>query len=68
MKKLVCVLLAVVGMTLLAADPVVRNVVATPRNPWGKVEVSFEVEGDLTAGLPEWNRPFFTLSATDRIR
>ena len=65
-KKFIAAAIIMVSFATFATAAEIRNVVATPRNPWGKVEVSFEVEGDLTAGLPEWNRPFFTLSATDR--
>ena len=53
-------------MEIVYASPEIRNVVATPRNPWGKVEVSFEVEGDLSVGLPPGAQLALSLSATDR--
>ena len=54
-------------MEIVYISPEIHSVTAKQRYPWnGKVDVSFEVVGDLTAGLPAWNRPVLSLSATDR--
>ncbi len=46
--------------------PEIRNVTAKQRYPWnGKVDISFEVVGDVTAGLPPGQHPPLLLSATD---
>ena len=65
--RIICALMAafVLTGTAFADSPTISNVTAKPRNPWGKVEVSFEVVGDLTAGLPDGSTPVLTLSATD---
>ena len=67
-RVMICAVMSAFVLTgaTLAATPTISNVTAKPRNPWGKVEVSFEVVGDLAAGLQEWNRPVLALSATDR--
>jgi len=44
----------------------IRNVTAKQRYPWnGKVDITFEVVGDVTAGLPEWNMPHLAVTAKD---
>jgi hypothetical protein len=65
-KKFIAAAIIMVSFATFATAAEIRNVVATPRNPWGKVEVSFEVDGDLAAGLPEGSRPVLSLSAADR--
>ena len=66
MKHIMLIFVSVVGFASSATTQTISNVVAKQRYPWnGKVDVSFEVVGDLAAGLQEWNRPVLALSATD---
>ena len=45
--------------------PSVSNVTATVHEPWdGKVDLTFDVGGNWS-GLPGWNRPVLTITATD---
>ena len=45
----------------------ITNVVAKQRFPWnGKVDITYNVSGNLQAGLPESMRPVVTVSALDR--
>ncbi|MBR2839588.1 MAG: SUMF1/EgtB/PvdO family nonheme iron enzyme [Kiritimatiellae bacterium] len=53
---------------LAEGQPVVTNVEASQRQPWnGAVDITYEVEGDLTAGLPEWDFPVLVLSLADPV-
>ena len=46
----------------------IRNVTAKQRFPWnGKVDITYEVVGDVTAGLAEWNSPVLSVVATNRV-
>lgn len=46
----------------------IRNVTAKQRFPWnGKVDITYEVIGDISDGLPEWNYPVLVVSATNRV-
>ena len=46
----------------------IRNVVAKQRFPWnGKVDITYEISGDLTAGCPSWRLPSFLIFATNRL-
>ena len=50
------------------AVPEIRNVTAKQRFPWnGKVDITYEVVGDVAAGLPVWNYPVLAVSATNRV-
>ena len=67
MKNLIALTMALVTAVVCAEAPEIRNVTAKQRYPWnGKVDISFEIVGDLTNGLPTWNTPVFSLSATNR--
>ena len=45
--------------------PSVSNVTATVHEPWdGKVDLTFDVGGNWS-GLPDWNKPFLSIVATD---
>lgn len=51
----------------VVSAPEIRNVTAWQRFPWnGKVDITFEVVGDVTAGLPEAYFAALSVSATDR--
>ena len=46
----------------------IRNVTAKQRFPWnGKVDITYEVVGNLAEGLPDWNYPVLVVSATNRV-
>lgn len=50
------------------ATPEIRNVTAKQRFPWnGKVDISYEVVGDVGEGLPTWNVPKLLVVATNRV-
>jgi len=53
------------SITYSVVAPQIRNVTAKQRYPWnGKVDITFEVVGDVTAGLPEWYMPpYISVSA-----
>ena len=56
------------NVTYIDVAPRIRNVTAKQRYPWnGKVDITFEVVGDVTAGLPEWNMPHLAVTAQDRV-
>ena len=58
-----CVLLC----TVVNATPYVTNVVAKQRYPWnGKVDISFEVVGDVEADLPEGKVAELSVTMTDK--
>ena len=46
----------------------IKNVVAKQRYPWnGRVDISFDVEGNPSAGLPEDNQLTLSIVATNRV-
>ena len=61
--------MSALAFTALAdTSPEIKNVKAKQRYPWnGKVDITFEVIGDLAASMPEWYMPAFTLSASNRV-
>lgn len=64
------VLLATVLSLILPgfASPEIRNVTAKQRFPWnGKVDITYEILGDVTEGLPMWNMPKLLVVATNRV-
>ena len=55
------------NITYTDVAPQIRNVTAKQRYPWnGKVDITFEVVGDVTAGLAAHDIPALTLVAIDR--
>ena len=67
MKNLIALTMAALAAVACADAPEIRNVTAKQRYPWnGKVDISFEIVGDLTNGIPAWNTPVVSLSATNR--
>ena len=67
MKNLIALTMALLAAAAFADAPEIRNVTAKQRYPWnGKVDISFEIVGDLTNGVPAWNTPVFSLSMTNR--
>lgn len=65
MKKVITLLMAGIFAGLcFGATPQITNVKAQPRYPWnGKVDITFEVAGDVMAG----NTNQFSLTVTDRV-
>ncbi len=49
------------------AGSAIRNVAAKPRYPWGKVDITYEVVGDVSEGMPDWFYPVLVVTATNRI-
>ena len=68
-KSLLGVVIGVAAvLSVVAADPAVLNVIAKQRYPWnGKVDIWYEVVGNVAAGLPGWNIPSLCVSATNRV-
>ena len=63
-----CSISALALTTLADTTPKIQNVTAKQRYPWnGKVDITYEVVGDLSAGMPELYMPAFTLSASNRV-
>ena len=69
MKNATMIFSVFIGWFAVAATPQVKNVKATQRWPInGKVDISYEVVGDMASGLPEWNKPYLLVSVWDRAR
>ena len=45
----------------------IRNVTAKHRYPWGKVDITYEVVGDVSEGISDWFCPVLVVTATNRI-
>ena len=55
-----------IGVVTLGTQCAIVNVSARQRYPWnGKVDVSFEVVGDVLAAVPAGEHPYLSLSALD---
>ena len=67
MKNLIALTMVALAAAACAEAPQILNMAAKQRYPWnGKVDITFEIAGDLTNGVPAWNTPVFSLSATNR--
>ena len=62
---LVAAVMAVVG-NVFAAAPQVRNVKAFQQYPWGKVYITYEVEGDIAAAAEGGTTPILIVKAKDK--
>ena len=49
------------------AGSAIRNVTAKHRYPWGKVDITYEVVGDVSEGISDWFCPVLVVTATNRI-
>ncbi len=69
MKKRIGTFLAAAMTAICAfAEPMVTDVVAKQRFPWnGKVDITYTVTGDMTAGLPESSIVLVSVTATNRV-
>jgi len=46
----------------------ISDVTAKQRYPWnGKVDITYTLTGDVTAGLPAWNMPRLFVTASNRV-
>ncbi len=67
MKRL-GIMLAAVFAAAVALAATVTGVTASQRFPWnGKVDITYTLTGDVTAGLPAWGLTRLVVSATDRV-
>ncbi len=56
------------GTLAILAEADVTDVAATPSEPWdGKVGLSFSVTNSPAVGLPDWNKPYLSIVATDNV-
>ena len=60
---------ACVALSAFATFPEISNVTAKQRYPWnGKVDITYTLTGDVTAGLPTWeNVPCLFVTASNRV-
>ena len=66
MKKPIASVVVMLAGVAVAVTPEIRNVMAKQRWPWnGKVDITYEVVGDVMAGVPSDCVPAVRLSATD---
>ena len=66
MKKLISFAIVVLAQITIAATPQVKNVKAFQQYPWGKVGISFEVEGDIATNVGSGKTPVLVITAKDR--
>ena len=66
MKKTLITICSLLCVTCLAATPQVKNVKAFQQYPWGKVGISFEVEGDIAARVGSGKTPILFVVAKDK--
>ena len=67
-RRTLVLMMAIVGMAVSADAATITGVTAKQRYPWnGKVDISYTVTGDVTAGLPSDRMPVLSLSATNRV-
>ena len=68
-KKLMMLAAAVaVAYGAWASTPTISNATAKQRYPWnGKVDITYTLTGDVTAGLPSDRMPVLLLAATNRV-
>ena len=68
MKRMLAVIMAVVGLVISADAATITGVTAKQRYPWnGKVDITYTLTGDVTAGQLAWNMPFLSVTATNRV-
>ena len=68
-KKLMMLVSALaVAYGACASTPTISNATAKQRYPWnGKVDITYTLTGDVTAGLPAWNMPRLFVTASNRV-
>ena len=64
----IALMIAMGAMLGFATTPTITDVTAKQRYPWnGKVDITYTLTGDVTAGLPAWNIPRLFVMATNRV-
>ena len=68
MRRITLVLMMMIaGMAGSAVAATISNAAAKQRYPWnGKVDITYTLTGDVTAGLPAWNMPRLFVTASNR--
>ena len=65
-QSVFCMAIAIVTSAFATATPQVKNVKAFQQSPWGKVCISYEVEGDVAASAGSGKTPFLVIVAKDK--
>ena len=66
MKAVSLVIVVSLCVRAFAATPQVKNVKAMQQYPWGKVYISYEVEGDVASSAGSGKAPFLLVTAKDK--
>ena len=67
-RRIILLLAAVTAVMYVLANPTITGVTAKQRYPWnGKVDITYTLTGDVTAGLPALNRPCLFVTASNRV-
>ena len=67
MTKKLMMLAATLAVAYGARAATLSNATAKQRYPWnGKVDITYTLTGDVTAGLPAWNMPRLFVTASNR--
>ena len=67
-KKVLMTAIVFVAAVTFAAVPAITGVTAKQRYPWnGKVDITYTLTGDVTAGIPAWNMPCLFVTASNRV-
>ena len=67
MKILFCFLILILSQVSFAVTPQVRNVKAFQQYPWGKVYISYEVDGDVPNSTGSEKLPLLFVTAKDKV-
>ncbi len=68
MNRILTVMMAIAGMAVSADAATITGVTAKQRYPWnGKVDITYTLTGDVTAGLSSDRMPVLLLSATNCV-
>ena len=68
MRKKLMMLFAAAAAAFGAWAATLSNTTAKQRYPWnGKVDITYTLTGNVTAGLPAWNMPFLSVTASNRV-
>ena len=65
-RKIVSLMMVLSAVSAFAATPQVKNVKAFQQYPWGKVCISYEVEGNVAANAGNGGIPFLVITAKDK--
>lgn len=65
-RRMLLIALTVMNVSIFAATPQVKNVKAFQQYPWGKVYISYEVEGNVAASAGNGKTPFLVVTGKDK--